>query len=841
MNSRPSFSLKLLGSPSILDSSGAPLGGQAAQRHRIALLALLARSPERGVSREKLLAYLWPESGPEQARNLLNVSVYVLRKALGEDAFLSSVDPLRLNPELIRADVAELDAALQQGEYERAIASYEGPFLDGFFLGSAPELERWVDRERDRLAGLYAKALDELAAAAEARGDPDTAVAWWKRRAAHDPYDSRVARRLMQMYDAAGNPAAALQHATIHERLLQDEFGVRPDRETRVVVEAIRRRQDSAEPYDETRHPGPRQLDAPRPGEPGEQGPPEEPRREGATASVAASGLEKVNTTDAAAGPAGWIPPRATPRIGRRMILGVGGAAALLAFWGLVVLLPSVASRSRAGLAAAPRDAPGAPDDGVASASRREAAARSIAVLPFVNLNPDPAEEYFSDGLAEDLIGALARIGALRVAARTSSFAFKGKTGDVRAIGDTLNVATVLEGSVRRSGDRLLVTVQLIDVEDGFHLWSETYERRFTEIFDLQRDLALQIAAALEAELTPGERVRLAARPTEQLEAYTSYLKGRYFWNQRTPSSYARAIEYFQHATQLDPQYAEPHAGLAGVYSLQGLAGAVGAESARQLARTAALRAIELDSGNAEAHAVLGLYLHAYEWDATAAEREFRQSIALDPSHTQARHWYGNLLGATGRLDEAVEQKQRAVELDPLVPALSETLAFTLIRAGRLDEAKRHVRNALELDSTYWRAHAVAGLIHEQLLQVDSAVRAYERANEHARASIHRTKADIARILARSGRRDEARRLVDELRDEADSTGGYDPAVATVLLALGDTDASFAWLEHALQLRHPHLPFIPGDARFAGFDREPRFADLIHRVGMSRMKPAETR
>jgi TolB-like protein/Tfp pilus assembly protein PilF len=363
----------------------------------------------------------------------------------------------------------------------------------------------------------------------------------------------------------------------------------------------------------------------------------------------------------------------------------------------------------------------------VASVSSRLPPERSIAVLPFVNLTPDPGEEYFSDGLAEELIGALARIRAVRVTARTSSFAFKGKTGDVRGIGEALNVATVLEGSVRRDGDRLLVTAQLIDAADGFNLWSETYERRFTEIFDLQRDLALQIAGALEAELTPGEHARLAARPTEHLEAYTSYLKGRHFWNQRTPIAYERAIDHFQRATALDPQYAEAHAGLAGVYSLQGLAGAVSAESSRQRARAAAYRAIELDADIAEAHTVLGLYLHAYEWDAAAAEREFLQSIALDPSHAAARQAYGNLLAAMGRIDEALEQKQRAVELDPLVPALSETLAFTLIRAGRLDEAKRHVQNALELDSTYWRAHAVAGLIHEQLHQVDDAIRAYER------------------------------------------------------------------------------------------------------------------
>jgi Tfp pilus assembly protein PilF len=297
---------------------------------------------------------------------------------------------------------------------------------------------------------------------------------------------------------------------------------------------------------------------------------------------------------------------------------------------------------------------------------------------------------------------------------------------------------------------------------------------------------------------------------------------------------YERAVEYFQRAIAVDSLYAAAHAGLAGVYSLQGLAGAVHAESARRLARTAALRAIELDEGNAEAHTVLGLYLHAYEWNASAAEHEFQRAIALDPNHAPARQSYGNLLSSMGRIDEAVEQKRRAVELDPLVPALSETLAFTLVRAGQLDEAERHVDNAVELDSTYWRAHAVAGLIHELRGEADNAIRAYERANALARASTHRTRADIARVLARSGARVEARRLLAELRSEADATGLHEPSVATVLLALGETDAAFDWLEDAFRQTHPHLAFIGGDARFSGFDREPRYADLMRRVGMWR-------
>lgn len=800
------------------------LGGQAVQRHRIALLALLARSPERGLSREKVMAYLWPESDAEHARNLLNVSVYVLRKALGEDALISGGEHLRLNLQIVRADVAEFDAALGRGEHERAAAAYDGPFLDGFFLSNAPEFENWAERERDRLAGSYATALEALAEAAEVRRDFAAATGWWKTRAAHDPYDSRVARRLMQALEAAGNPAAALQHASIHEHLLREEFGVEPDPETRAVVDTIRQRRNSQEvPAAQA----PMASETASPAEGGDAA-------DGGTVAKGQQGLR--DSAEAARGvhAASQVTGSARHRPGSAHILrwGGGAAAAVLAGWGLVALVSSAGPRPTG----AADGATVARDDRAGSTFpfRRVAPARSIAVLPFVNLSPDPEEEYFSDGLAEELIGALARIGDLRVAARTSSFAFKGTTGDIRQIGEALNVATVLEGSVRRDGDRLLVMAQLIDVTDGFHIWSESYERRVTEIFEIQRDLALRIATALEAELTPRERERLALRPTRDLEAYRSFLKARHFWNQRTPLGYERAVEYFQRAIAVDSLYAAAHAGLAGVYSLQGLAGAVHAESARRLARTAALRAIELDEGNAEAHTVLGLYLHAYEWNASAAEHEFQRAIALDPNHAPARQSYGNLLSSMGRIDEAVEQKRRAVELDPLVPALSETLAFTLVRAGQLDEAERHVDNAVELDSTYWRAHAVAGLIHELRGEADNAIRAYERANALARASTHRTRADIARVLARSGARVEARRLLAELRSEADATGLHEPSVATVLLALGETDAAFDWLEDAFRQTHPHLAFIGGDARFSGFDREPRYADLMRRVGMWR-------
>lgn len=458
----------------------------------------------------------------------------------------------------------------------------------------------------------------------------------------------------------------------------------------------------------------------------------------------------------------------------------------------------------------------------------------SIAVLPFTNLSgaSDPEQDYFSDGLTEELISALSRVGALRVAARTSAFAFKGESRDIREIGELLNVGAVLEGSVRSDGDWIRVSVSLINVEDGLHIWSETYERELTRVLEMQSDLALDIATKLRAELTPAERERLGQAPTASGEAFSLYLKGRYFWNQRTPVGFERAIEYFQRAIAIDSVYAAPYAGLAGVYSLQGLAGLLTLETARSRTRAAVLRAIELDGEFSEAHAVFGGYLHALEQDVAGAEREFMRAIELDAGNTAARHYYGNLLAAMGRVEEALAQKFRAVELDPLAPALSETLAFTLIAAGRLDQALEHVSNAIELDSMYWRARAVLGLYYESTNRFDDAILAYERANALASSVTHRTKADIARVLARQGRPAEARRLLRELESEAGSSGAYEPVVATAFLALGDEQRAFAWLEEAHRRRHPHLPFIAGDARFRSFLADPRFQDLMRRVGV---------
>jgi TolB-like protein/lipopolysaccharide biosynthesis regulator YciM len=457
---------------------------------------------------------------------------------------------------------------------------------------------------------------------------------------------------------------------------------------------------------------------------------------------------------------------------------------------------------------------------------------KSIAVLPFSSLAPSDDEEYLTDGLAEGLTGVLSSVQALSVVGRTSAFNFKHGRQDVQQVGRVLHVGSVVTGTVERLGDRLRVHARLYNTADSRQLWADSSERSIANVVALQHDLALHIATALGAKLSSSERERLSRRATANAEAYALYLRGRYFWNQRTSSAYARAMEYFHRAIEIDSTYAPAYAGIAAVYSQQGMAGQLSLERAQARSHAAALRAVALDSTLAEGHAVLGVYLHSYEWDSGAAERELKRAIELDPNFALAHHYYGNVLRSLGRLDEAIVQNRKAVELEPLVPGFSETLAFTLMRAGRPAEALEQIRAALELDSTYWRAHAVLGIVYEGMHRDADAIRAYERANQLAGPAAHRSTAALARVLARIGRDRDARRLVDTLRSMAKRTGTYEADVASALYALGDVSECFAWLERAYRQRNPDLRYIDGDPRFVPLNHEPRFVDLMRRVGV---------
>lgn len=421
----------------------------------------------------------------------------------------------------------------------------------------------------------------------------------------------------------------------------------------------------------------------------------------------------------------------------------------------------------------------------------------------------------------------MSRVRTLRVAARTSAFAFKGENRDIREIGRVLDVGAVLEGSVRKEGDRIRVIAQLVDVDDGFPLWSETYDREVTDIFAIFSDLAQRMASGLAAELTPRERERLARRPTTSPEAHAFYLKGRHFWNQRTGAGYSRAIDYFERAIAADPQYAEAYVGLAIAYQLQAGYGHVAPQPAGELARAAIVRALDLDDELAEAHAAHGAVQLTYAWDAEVAERAYLRAIELDPNYAYGRHLLAILLTSVGRYEEAITQRRIALELDPLNPHLNTAFGDALLSAGRLAEAISCARNALELDSTYWQAHRSMGHVHMAAGRFDEAVHAHRRSVDLGGASAS-GRAALARALALAGNVEEARQILDALERDAARSGVYTPGVANSLAALDEVDRAFAWLEHAFQQRHPRMQLFHGDARLAA---DPRYLDLLRRLG----------
>jgi TolB-like protein/DNA-binding SARP family transcriptional activator/Tfp pilus assembly protein PilF len=787
------FLLRLFGGASLEDGSGS-LSGRAVQRRRLALLAILALEHPRAVGRDKLIAWLWPEQDTERARHLLRDSLYLLRNALGEDALPGMGDELRLNPERLRCDIWEFEEALAQERPEAAVPTYAGRLLDGFHPGGASELEHWIDAHRERFARAYAQALEQLAEKASDGTDQAAAVGWWRRLAADDPYNARVTRRLMQVLEAAGDRAGALQHARIHAVLLEQEFGAEPDPEVEALAERLRTAPAVRAPLaTRSRQDHDRGAEHDVPDAPPVEAAATPPAAHVGSAPVTVSAEAQETTSQ-------------RRHLTRRAVVVPAAVAAgvlLAAVASAIQFLPAPTARSGAVAEAAA----GLP--------------KSIAVLPCINLSGDPEQEYFSDGLTEELTGVLAGMHSLRVVARTSAFAFKGDDRDIREIARTLSVGTILECSVRRAGDRVRVTAQLINAADGFHLWAETYEREGTDIFAIQTDLALRIAGALEAELTPVERARLARRPTASAEAHALYQKGRYFWNQRTARGYARSIEYYEQAIAADPDYAEAYAGLATVYSMQGIFNILTPDEATERTRVNALKALELDPDVAEAHTVLGGYYQAHVWDSEAAEREHLRALELDPNYSTAHFWYGNFLTAMHRFEEAIAHKRTAVELDPLSPQLNWALGITFLAARRPDEALEHFRNAVELDSLYTPAHAGIGAVFESRGQLEEAVRVYRRSD----------RVGLARALGLLDRKDEARAILLELQANAARTGVYAPFVATVFSAIDDMDGAIDWLEQSYRQRHPALRFMGGP----GFDRleqDPRFRDLRRRIGL---------
>jgi serine/threonine protein kinase/tetratricopeptide (TPR) repeat protein len=456
----------------------------------------------------------------------------------------------------------------------------------------------------------------------------------------------------------------------------------------------------------------------------------------------------------------------------------------------------------------------------------------SAAVLPFLDLSPAKDQEYFSDGLTEELITSLSQVEGLRVAARTSSFQFKGRNADVRQVGRSLGVGAVVEGSVRKSGNQLRVAAQLVNVADGYQLWSQAYDREATDVFAVQEEIARAIVEALRVKLGVGEGAALATAPTEDLEAYDLYLKGRFAWNQRSAAAITEAVRYLEQAVARDSGFARAWAALADAYILLVPYAGAPRETTWPKARAAATRALALDSTLAEAHTALAYGTMIYAWDFPAAEASFRRAIAANPNYATGHHWYADFLAGRGRLDESVREMERAHALDPLSRIIGAELGWVYYLMHRNDEAKAQIRRTLALDPNYPHASLIMGLVLNAEGQYAEAIQALRKAIELG-GDYDLQYAALICAYARSGDRATAIRLLDELTKRA-KRGEFGPfTLAVAYIGLGENDRAIAALHQAIDERDIFMPEIFFDPLLDPIRKDPRFRKVEERMGVA--------
>jgi len=464
-------------------------------------------------------------------------------------------------------------------------------------------------------------------------------------------------------------------------------------------------------------------------------------------------------------------------------------------------------------------------------------AQNSIAVLPFVNISNDEENEYFCDGLAEELLNALAKIDALKVAARTSAFSFKNKNVEISRIANALNVKTVLEGSVRRSGNRLRISVQLVNAADGYHLWSERYDRQMRDIFDVQDEIALAIVDALKVKLLGREKAAILKRYTDNTEAYELYLKGLYHCNKWTDEGVRKSLEYFEKALEKDPEFAPAYAKIADYYHFSSHIGLFSPQQIFPKWRAAAERALEIDEGLADAHLALAHIYFYYDRDWAASQREYERALELNPNSTDAHKYYGLFLASRERFDQAIAEAKKALELDPLSIAVNIVAGFICLFVDRMDDALGLVQQMIELDPNAPQGYWVGG----SLLMANGR---YEEAVGPLKKSL--TLGDNQMALAKlgcayglAGRHDEALKILDQLFEMRARQYAAPFNMARVYAGLGDNDKAFEWMEKAIEEHDADLVFLnryveAGAGVYFGksFSSDSRYQDILRRAGL---------
>ncbi len=628
------YSLRLFGGLSLEGADG-PVTGRAAQHRRLAMLALLAAQRTAMVSREKVVGYLWPDTHPERARHLLADSVYVLRKALGEDAVLSSNDDVGLNPDIVETDVRAFDEAIERQDPVAATSLYVGPFLDGFYLKSAPEFEHWVDDQRRRFADQYAKVLEDLAEDASRRGDLSQSAELWKKIAAHDTYDSRLALSYINALRAVGDVAGAVRHAQHHEILLREELGVAPSPD---LLDAIRQLQRA-----------PTELQA--------------VSTESRPAVPVAP--DRIATDD------DTISGSVKPAVRRHRV----------SIWAAAVILIAAATWFTGGFGE--------------RAPRADSDIPRLVVLPMENLG-GAEDDYFADGMTDEITSRLAGVSGLRVIARQTAIQYAGSPLSAREIAEELDVDYVLEGTVRtdRAPDgsgQVRITPQLIRASDETHLWAEPYTADLVagDVFRIQTEIAARVADGMGVVLRRPERELIASGGTDSQEAYDYYLRGKSYYdrNLRREEDYRLAADMFERAVAADPDYVEAYAMLARTYSDLGTGLEFSQADAIPKALRAAERAVQLAPDHPAAHWAMGVYHARISGRLELAEQHAQLAMQARPHDVSVQLLLSGVQRALGKRDEATAILEEALELDPRSAGILQVLADYRLGAGRYAEA----------------------------------------------------------------------------------------------------------------------------------------------------------
>jgi TolB-like protein/DNA-binding winged helix-turn-helix (wHTH) protein/Tfp pilus assembly protein PilF len=468
---------------------------------------------------------------------------------------------------------------------------------------------------------------------------------------------------------------------------------------------------------------------------------------------------------------------------------------------------------------------------GVNASKGKASASSSLVVLPLENLSGDKDQDYFADGMTDDLIANLAKIRSLRVISRSTAMAYKGTHKPLSQIANELNADAVVEGTVMRVGNRVRITAELVQVSTDRHLWAETYESQIGDILTLQNRVSSAIVDEIRINLTPEDKERLARNPSVSPEAYEEYLKGRYYWNKRSGEGFAKAIRYFENATRSDPQYALAYAGLADCYGIIGatIFGSVPAAEAAPKAKAAAIRALEIDPTLAEAQTSLATATFNYDWDWAGAAEGFKRAIQLDPRYATAYQRYSLYSIAMGRFDDSLEQIKKARDLEPLSISINASFGWRLYLAREYDRSIAQLRDTLEMDPSYEWAHLTLGQAYEQKGQYDLALEELQRAVEISHSS-PLTVSALAHAYALSGHRSEARKLLAQLGVLSERQYVSPFYMAIVYLGLGQNELAMNWLQKAYADRSNGLVFLKVEPELDPLRSDPRFIALIQKL-----------